>query len=707
MDDEDRTQRGGLIVLSFLGIAAVVSARFRAGFVTAVLGLALIALPVLGQQNRLPRGVTLHVTDFGINQPWSADMQVGDPFQPGQHVLFALGDKRSQILIPMPSDEDMTMSTAQLSESLAKALLQNVDKKVGEDVAEFEIQLVQHVGPLGYADPTRQAEIKKFGEAAYAALGDLVRHLANERHNVTIDVTAGSNGTVALAAGAREVAVYKDNVSRVDLVDGRASRVATANAIELIGADKFRIINTHGDFSAPPWSIGNYDASRSLKAQFPELTNLLLTPKNGGLAHIQWMLNPNGAFDVVETVVDTHGIGKISLGTFSPVRFRNSTTYRAAHDRAMATKPKSSSEDTLADELDRLAGNIDAVRELVQAIEKIASKDDLLPSTFSLLPATLRDEADKIRYGDRKWLASHKVDAIASECLSRLEDVVNKLIESGTLPSSYVFLSRIDGATIADVASAAGQGRLDVAGLTKLLDDVSKYTASVAVRLLLSPLGPAISNWAADATESFVDMALPVVRTMTAGVFQDLYRNPVRQTILDQWLTAQNRRMANGQQVQDLRQMYGAQVLADAGFSQDFLEQNATDVRWFNSLIGSAPADGKSSTWLLARGTGTAHLVTLGSRSWDTPSETAGRNAPTDSVPATAPDTNACKGDNCVGNIVRKKPDPPSPCVPFSPGCACPPGTPGCGGGSSAGVPPSGCPPDDPNCTSRSPGFAF
>ena len=210
-------------------------------------------------------------------------MQVGDPFYQGQHQLFDLPDKRSQILIPMPSDEDMGLSVAQLADLLAGALIHSVDSKLDEGLGDFELQLVQHVGPLGYADPARQAEIKKFGEAAYTALGELLRHIEAQNRTVTIDLTAGSNGTVAFAAGARALSAYKDHVSRVDLVDGRASRVATADAIQLIGADKVRIINTHGDFSAPPWSIGNYDATRSLKVEFPQITSLLLTPKNGGL----------------------------------------------------------------------------------------------------------------------------------------------------------------------------------------------------------------------------------------------------------------------------------------------------------------------------------------------------------------------------------------------------------------------------------------
>jgi Flp pilus assembly protein TadD len=423
------------------------------------------------------------------------------------------------------------------------------------------------------------------------------------------------------------------------------------------------------------------------------------------LAHIQWMLNPSGPLDIVETVLETNNTARLSLGTFAPVQFRDVTTYRSAHDRAMAAKQNSSiaSPGDIADELDRLAGYIDTLKEFVQALGKISNKEDLLPPGFSLLPATLRDEADTIRSGDRTFLASHKVDAIASECLSRLEDVINKLIASGTLPKSYTFLSRIDGDTIADLASAIGQGHLDITSLTKLLDDMSKYTASVTVRLLLSPLGPQISNWAADATESFVDMALPVVRDMSASLFQNLYRSPGRATILDQWVTAQNRRMANGQPVQDLRQMYGDQILVEAGFSRVFLDQNTTDTTWFNSVIGSSANDVKDGKWSLTLQTGTAHPATLGSGSWETLTASTGTPPPAVSLPAKQPDTRDCRGDNCVASIPRKKPDSPPLCPPGAPGCVCPPGTPGCGGGVSVAVPPTPCPPDDPDCTSHSP----
>jgi tetratricopeptide (TPR) repeat protein len=658
----------------------------------------ILMAPVFAQSTRLSQTVLIHVSDFGINQPWNSNMQVGDPFQPGQNNLYLLRDKRSQILLPMPSDERMAISAAELSQVIGNPLLQDIDRKLGQHVSEFEIQILQHVNSLGYVDPARQGEVKRFGEAAYAAFGELVHHLQVEGYRVTIDVTAGSNGTVALAAGAQNLATYKASVSHVDLVDGRASLVAIANAIALIGPDKVRIINTHGDFSAPPWSIGNYDAACSLKEQFPELTSLLLTPKSRGLAHIQWMLNPNGAFDIAETVVDTNGTRKVSLGTFSPAQFRNPTTVRTAYDRALKTQQTVSSETALADRLDRLAGNIETLKEFVQALEKIAGKGGLLPPTFSLLPATFRDEADKIRYGgDRTWLASHEIDSMASECLNRLEDIVNKLIESGDLPSSYVFLSRIDGATVADVARTVGEGHLDTASLTALLDDLSKYTAAVAVRLLLSPLGPQVSTWAADATESFIEISSPVFRTMSATLFQNVYRNPVRNAMIDQWITAQNRRMANGQRVESLRQMFGAQLLAEAGFSLDFLDQNGSDTTWFNSVIGSVAADASLGKWSLVLYPNDPRPISLWSDS--TPSSDSSDIATT--LPAIGPDANDCKAPNCVPSSPKKTPDSQIPCPPLSPGCACPPGSPGCGASMSAGMPPSECPPGDPNCTSR------
>jgi hypothetical protein len=196
---------------------------------------------------------------------------------------------------------------------------------------------------------------------------------------------------------------------------------------------------------------------------------------------------------------------------------------------------------------------------------------------------------------------------------SRRCHVTNELIASGILPRSYIFLSRIDGATIADLATAIGLGHLDLAGWTKLLDDTSKYTTSVVVRLLLSPLSPQVANWGADATESFVELALPAARASTDGLFQDLYGDPVRKTIIDQWITAQNRRLANAQPIQTLQQMFGVQTLADAGFRPGFLDQNAQDTAWFNSVVGSPNGDSNKGGWSLKVLNSNAHLVVLGS----------------------------------------------------------------------------------------------
>jgi hypothetical protein len=212
--------------------------------------------------------------------------------------------------------------------------------------------------------------------------------------------------------------------------------VAIAETISVLGVEKTRIINTHGDFAAPPWSIGSYDATRSLKVEFPTITSLLLTPKASGSLHIEWMVNPHGAFDITETVLDANGTATLSLGTFSPVQFRDETTFQTAHSRAMAGRQASpvAPSDDVADALDRLAGYVVALKDFVEAVAKLKDKSDLLPPGLSLIPATLRDEADKIRFGDRTWLASHKIDAIASECLSRLEDVMSPM---NSLPQEF------------------------------------------------------------------------------------------------------------------------------------------------------------------------------------------------------------------------------------------------------------------------------
>jgi Flp pilus assembly protein TadD len=659
-----------------------------------------------GQQAPVRRNVTLHITDFGINQPWNAEMRVGDPFYEGQQQLFDLLGNRSQVLVPMPSDKQMELPVMELSRLLAESLITAIDQKLATGLVDFELQLVQHIGVLGYPDSHRQAAIAKFGEAAYSAIATLIRHIKAENRNVAFDVTAGSNGTVALAAGARHLAPYKDDLSLVELVDGRASRREIAETISLFDPGKIRIINTRGDFFAPPWSIGNYDATRSLKAEFPGITSLLITSRTRGLTHIQWMVNPHQAFDVTETVLDANGTGKLPLGPLSFVDVRDENTFNTARSSAMAirrTAPSASAED-LADELDRLARNLDTLKDFVEATETIGANKGLVPLGFSLIPATLRDEADRIRFGDRSWLVSHKIEAIATECLDHLQAVIGELITKGFLPKSYTFLSRINGATIAEVAKAIGTGHFDVTGWTRLLDDISKYTASITLRLLLSPLGPKVANWAADATESFVEMALPVARATTTPLFRDFYGDPVRKSIIDQWITAQNRRIANGQAVQTLHEMYGDQLLAQAGFEGGYLAQNAEDTKWFNSVVAPPNGGPRNGTWhlkLLRRNS--SHLTILVSIDPDRnpPGATSADDNSAGSSQTEKINPRDCLHEPCVP-VQKKKLDAFPPCPPGLPGCGCPPGTPGCAETEAATII-HPCPPNDPECNSPSP----
>ena len=146
--------------------------------------------------------ITFHITDFGINQLWTDKIKVGDPFLAEHNRLYpelnSTGRKGSQILIPMPNDKELKdLSEKELSNKIAIDLTNAVNRARKNGITNFEIQLVQNINTAGYPDSERQKMVKKFGAAAYLAIGRMVESKKNKSSGITIDLTLGSNGTVA------------------------------------------------------------------------------------------------------------------------------------------------------------------------------------------------------------------------------------------------------------------------------------------------------------------------------------------------------------------------------------------------------------------------------------------------------------------------------------------------------------------------------
>lgn len=176
--------------------------------------------------------VTIHVTDFGINQLWCPFMQPGwtgttytylDPAdQALTRPVLHRGDNEKNldtaypssdvlhVIEPMHSDADMTRySKEYLTDLDASALLRTINGGLDQGNQEFEIQLIEHINLLGYLDAgsrkastadvqsstPRQTRVDIFGSTAYAAIGRIIDQLTAKGFVVNVNFVLGSNAT--------------------------------------------------------------------------------------------------------------------------------------------------------------------------------------------------------------------------------------------------------------------------------------------------------------------------------------------------------------------------------------------------------------------------------------------------------------------------------------------------------------------------------
>ena len=216
---------------------------------------------------RAEDGLTFHISDFGVNQYWSDQLEVGqdfvapDPADPEakfhNRAFSALDGRRgAQILIPMPADADLAShSMADLSQKMELALVRQIDGARESGVREFEIQLVENVTPVGYFEQDRQRLAEAFSDAAYTAIRNVIDHAA-EKQRVSVDITAASNGSHLLGHSAAAVRPFANKIGSVDIIDGRARIEEMRALIDVVGADRVTITNTAGDWWAPTPALG-------------------------------------------------------------------------------------------------------------------------------------------------------------------------------------------------------------------------------------------------------------------------------------------------------------------------------------------------------------------------------------------------------------------------------------------------------------------
>src|SRR6185436_19239165 len=182
-----------------------------------------------------------------------------------------------------------------LADHIAIQLIDRVREARANGIGEFEIQLVQNINTKGYFDGlSRQPRVEKFASAAYKAIESLIAHEQPTAGEIKVDITAGSNGTVGFVSSVDSWSTYRDHVTSVTLVDGRALLDPTRKAIHAIGADKVRISNTRGDWFAHDWSIAKLEATQKLLREFPELTAVLLDPEERHMSKTAKQVDAHG-----------------------------------------------------------------------------------------------------------------------------------------------------------------------------------------------------------------------------------------------------------------------------------------------------------------------------------------------------------------------------------------------------------------------------
>lgn len=313
----------------------------------AVFGLGVSTVPAPSEARG--RELTLVVADLGIRQK-PAWRQNGDDGLGWVHPELP---RDARIGLVMPDAEKFgAMSTEALQAILFEQLKQRVAAARAAGRERIEIQLVEDIGVGGYFDPSRQGrqqEVDRFGAAAYGAIVDLNRFLAQQGVNVRNEAVVASNGTKVWAANVAHWLLDGQSIwAAVDLFDGRAEAAPAIRAIRQAGSHIVRIFNTRDDWWAldvagfGKWvataglkedffqSIASLRTTTAMKDLLPGLRVYYLRREDAGDAHISGT-RPGAVFSVSEYLGG--GLGHVAL----PGRF---TGRDLRADRALPAAPR-------------------------------------------------------------------------------------------------------------------------------------------------------------------------------------------------------------------------------------------------------------------------------------------------------------------------------------------------------------------------------
>jgi hypothetical protein len=237
--------------------------------------------PILAQTSTNDDVVIIHITDYGIEQPWRKEMQAGwlaDQYDLNTAFPWISG---LHVIEPMQSDHELVWTSAQdLAKRDGSAITRTIIGGLQQHSKEFEIQLVENINKVGYFSHTRQQLVDRFGSAAYGAVGEVIKALQAKGYVVKTYFVLASNGTKVFAASTSAWSPYAATSTGFDFVDGRARIGPMSKALDALGSDgqsKVRLFNTFGDWPAPYGSIGFARTSRELKTKFPLISAYRLT----------------------------------------------------------------------------------------------------------------------------------------------------------------------------------------------------------------------------------------------------------------------------------------------------------------------------------------------------------------------------------------------------------------------------------------------
>lgn len=520
--------------------------------------------------------ITIHITDFGINQYWSDQMRVGDSFTNAvfddpnvdfHHRAYPELDAQrgSQVLIPMPSDDDMRSFTdTELTNRITMDLIKSIDQARKRGIKEFEVQLVQNVRPLGYASESRQKLVERFGAIAYGAIGRMVESVSRDQALV-LDASLASNGTHMFARNVERWQPYASRFRSVDMADGRALLPDMRKVLDVLGGERVTITNTKGDYWAPSplmsgvvkagrllgdrrippieASIGNLKTTKQLVREYPSMRAFLIEPLDTRReAHIRRMIDPSARYRVEQIYSTANGVAQYQLsGIQTPLDLRK-------YSHSVISVPNESGKNGIKwsppirvsrEIAEGFAANVGALSTVLSELEWLSKKEVYLSQRldtaqrFYDLGIAIERDIQASGTGQYTLIQSHTVEAA-----SRL--TLNKVLKE-------IGISDFGSTDIVTAgARHIGAGYADI-------DTIDSYFIG-ANKLAWATFGLAVTGNTKGA-KSFQDVGDALRQLGGAAVLATAKRAFTRAnapSIEEMWRTAQIARASNGLKVQTI-----------------------------------------------------------------------------------------------------------------------------------------------------------